>query len=165
MNKIDRQRTFTWENPMIGATEGAKMTGIQYLEAMKKRELPLPPVFEMMDVTEIEIEAGRVAFYFTPAEFHYNPIGKVHGGVISTLLDSAMGCTLHSLLPVGVGYTTLELKVNFLRPVTVKTGRMVCVGKVINQSARLGLAEAQLLDEAGNIYAHATSTCMVIGHK
>ena len=76
---MNRQRTFTWENPLIGATEGAKMTGIEYLEAMKKRELPLPPVFEMMDVTEIEIEAGRVAFYFTPAEFHYNPIGTEIG--------------------------------------------------------------------------------------
>jgi uncharacterized protein (TIGR00369 family) len=103
-----------------------------------------------------------VTFYFTPAEFHYNPIGTVHGGVITVLLDSAMGCTLHTLLPEGVVYTTIELKVNFLRPVTTKTGRMSCVGKVLNHGSKIGLVEAQLMDEQGKIYAHATSTCMIL---
>jgi uncharacterized protein (TIGR00369 family) len=162
MTELKRERTFTWGNPLIGASAGLKMSGIDYLKAMQQRALPLPPIFEMIDVNEIDIESGKVTFYFTPAEFHYNPIGTVHGGVITVLLDSAMGCTLHTLLPEGVVYTTIELKVNFLRPVTTKTGRMSCVGKVLNHGSKIGLVEAQLMDEQGKIYAHATSTCMIL---
>ena len=91
-----------------------------------------------------EAEAGRVVFSVEPAEYHYNPIGMVHGGLAATLCDSAMGCAIHSTLSAGVGYTTLELKVNFVRPLTVATGLVLCEGKVINVGSRVGTAEARV---------------------
>jgi uncharacterized protein (TIGR00369 family) len=108
-----------------------------------------------------EIEEGRVVFECIPAEYHYNPIGAVHGGLACTLADSAMGCAVHTMLPAGVGYTTLEIKTNLLRLITVETGRLLCEGKTIHVGGRIATAEARLTDEAGKLYAHATTTCMV----
>ncbi|HLP19602.1 MAG TPA: PaaI family thioesterase, partial [Chitinophagales bacterium] len=102
---------------------------------------------------------------FTPQEFHYNPIGTVHGGVISAILDSAMGCSLHTLLEAGTGYTTLELKVNFIKAITIQTGPVRAIGKVINQGGRTALTEAKLVDANGKLLAHATSTCLILQHK
>ncbi|MBC8075392.1 MAG: PaaI family thioesterase, partial [Chloroflexales bacterium] len=98
----------------------------------------------------------------TPAEYHYNPIGSVHGGVAATLCDSAMACAIHTTLPAGVGYTTLELKVNFVRPITVQTGRVTCEGTLIHMGGRVATAEARLTDASGALYAHATTTCLVL---
>lgn len=100
-------------------------------------------------------------FACEPAEYHYNPIGTVHGGLASTLLDSAMGCAVHSTLPAGAGYTTLELKVNMLRPIAVSTGRLLCEGRTVHVGGRVATAEGRLTDEAGKLYAHATTTCML----
>jgi uncharacterized protein (TIGR00369 family) len=108
-----------------------------------------------------ELDKGRVVFTLEPAEYHYNPIGSVHGGIISTICDSAMGCAVQSTLPAGTGYTTLELKVNFLRAVTLETGPMRCEGRVIHVGGRVATAEAYLTDGAGTRYAHATTTCMI----
>ncbi len=108
-----------------------------------------------------EIEEGRVVFECIPAEYHYNPIGAVHGGLACTLADSAMGCAVHTMLPAGVGYTTLEIKTNLLRPITVETGRLLCEGKTVHVGRSAAVAEARLTDEAGKLYAHATTTCMV----
>lgn len=102
-----------------------------------------------------------MSFLFEPQEFHYNPIGTVHGGVISAILDSAMGCSIHSLLPAGTGYTTLELKVNFLKAVTAQTGELSATGKVIHAGNRIALVEARLTDKHNIIYAHGVSTCMI----
>ena len=97
----------------------------------------------------------------TPAEYHYNPLGMVHGGLACTPLDSAMGCAVHTMLPAAIGYTTVELKVNFLRPITLQTGRLPCEGTTIHVGNRIATAEARLLDTSGELYGHATTTCMI----
>ncbi|MBO9675663.1 MAG: PaaI family thioesterase [Sphingobacteriaceae bacterium] len=159
---MERSRTITWDDPMKGAKEAMQMDGIAYLQAMSSNKLPLPPLLYTLDFSVSLIETGNVVFEFTPQEFHYNPIGTVHGGVITAILDSAMGCSVHSLLPAGKGYTTLELKVNFLKAITIKTGKLKTLGKVINLGGRTALVEAQLLDEHDTVYAHAVSTCLIL---
>lgn len=158
----ERTRTFTWSDPMIGAQAAPTMSGLDYLHAMGRGELPFPPIMALMNICVQEAEAGRVVFTVEPAEYHYNPIGSVHGGLACTLCDSAMGCAIHSTLPAGVGYTTLEVKVNFLRPLTVETGLVLCEGKVIHVGGRVATAEARVVDRAGKLYAHATTTCLIL---
>src|SRR5438094_2368014 len=101
-----RRRTFTWRDPMIGAQLAPTMCGLNYLNAMERGELPFPPIMALMNIGVQEAEEGRVVFSVEPAEYHYNPIGSVHGGLACTLCDSAMGCAIHTTLPAGVGYTT-----------------------------------------------------------
>jgi uncharacterized protein (TIGR00369 family) len=137
------------------------MSGLEYLRAIARGELPAAPMADLMGFGFHEIEEGRVVFECIPAEYHYNPIGAVHGGLACTLADSAMGCAVHTMLPAGVGYTTLEIKTNLLRLITVETGRLLCEGKTIHVGGRIATAEARLTDEAGKLYAHATTTCMV----
>ena len=158
---IERTRTFTWEDPAPSALAGQRMAGLDYLQAMSRGELPPPPIAELMGFEGFEAEHGRVTFFVTPAEFHYNPIGVVHGGLAATLFDSALGCAIHSTLPEGTGYTTLELKVNYLRPLTVDTGRVRCEATAIHVGGRVATAEARLLDADDRLYGHATTTCMI----
>lgn len=156
-----RTRTATWDDPRISASAARTMSGRAFLEAMVRGEVPAPPVMRLLNAGFYELDEGRVVFTLEPAEYHYNPIGSVHGGVISTFCDSAMGCAIQSTLPAGVGYTTLELKVNFLRAITVETGPLRCEGKIIHVGGRVATAEALLTDAEGRLYAHATSTCMI----
>ena len=114
-----------------------------------------------MGFTLTEVEPGRAVFECEPSESQYNPIGSVHGGVISTLLDAALSCAVHSTLPAGTAYTTAELKVNFVRPVVVETGRLRAEGRVIHGGSRLATADARLTDLAGKLYAHAVGTCLI----
>jgi uncharacterized protein (TIGR00369 family) len=158
----ERTRTFSWSDPLISARAAPTMRGLDFLKAMGRGELPLPPIMALMNIGVQEAEEGRVVFTVEPAEYHYNPIGMVHGGLACTLCDSAMGCSIHTMLPAGVGYTTLEMKVNFVRPLTVETGLVVCEGKVINVGSRVATAEARLTDRAGKLYAHATTTCLIL---
>ncbi len=156
-----RSRTVSWEDPAIGAEAAPNMSGLDYMRAIMRGELPPVPMGELMGFGPVELEEGRVVFECTPAEYHYNPIGTAHGGLACTLFDSAMGCAVHTMLPAGVGYTTLELKVNLLRAVTIETGRLLCEGKTIHVGGRIATAEARLTDEAGKLYGHATTTCMI----
>lgn len=158
----ERTRTFSWQDPMVGAKAGVSMSGLEYLQAIGRGEIAIPPIMALMNIDGFEVEAGRVVFSVVPAEYHYNPIGIVHGGLGCTLADSAMACAIHSTLPAGVGYTTLELKINFVRPLTIATGRVFCEGKVIHAGNRVATAEARLTDEADKLYAHATTTCLVL---
>jgi uncharacterized protein (TIGR00369 family) len=158
----ERSRTFSWDDPIHTAKAARSLAGMELLLAMGRGELPMPPVMQTLGIESGSLlEHGRIEFGLTPAEFHYNPIGTVHGGVISTICDTAMACAIHSTLPAGAGYTTLELKVNFLRPVTVATGALRCEGRVIHVGGRVATAEAHLRDAAGSLYAHSTTTCMV----
>ena len=158
---MKRIRTVAWEDPADGARAAAQMSGLEYLRAIARDELPTAPMAALLGFEFSEIEEGRVVFECVPAEYHYNPIGAVHGGLACTLFDSAMGCAVHTMLPAGVGYTTIELKVNFLRPITAETGRILCEGTAIHVGGRLATAEARLLDEGGKLYGHATTTCMI----
>ncbi|HEX6710586.1 MAG TPA: PaaI family thioesterase [Rubrobacter sp.] len=158
---IGRTRTVSWEDPAPGAEAARNMSGLEYLRAMMRGELPAPPMAALMGFGFVEIDEGRVVFECVPAEYHYNPIGAVHGGLACTLFDSAMGCAVHTELPAGVGYTTIELKVNLLRPITVQSGRLLCEGETIHVGGRIATAEARLKDKSGRLYGHATTTCMI----
>ena len=157
-----RTRTITWEDPTTAVQTGKTMSGIQYLKALQSGELPRPPISALIGMEITEVSEGRVVFSAEPAEYHYNPLGTVHGGIAATLLDSAMGCAVQSVLPFGTGYTTLELKVNYLRPMTGATGIVYCEGKVIHVGGRIATAEARLTDTSGKLYAHGTTTCILL---
>src|SRR5215212_12252641 len=161
-NRPERTRTVSWQDPSIGAKQAPAMSGLDYLLAIGRGELPRPPIMELLNIEPVEASAGRMVFAVVPAEYHYNPIGAVHGGLAATLCDSAMGCAIHTTLPAGVGYTTLELKINFVRPLTVSTGLVLCEGTVIHVGGRVGTAEARVTDRAGKLYAHATTTCLIM---
>jgi uncharacterized protein (TIGR00369 family) len=109
-----------------------------------------------------EIGEGRATFVCDPAEYHYNPIGLIHGGLAATLLDSAMGCAVHTTLPAGVGYTTLEIKVNYVRPIMAGKGTIRCEGTVIHRGSRTATASGRVIDDKGKLYAHATTTCLIL---
>ena len=158
----ERERTYSWGDPMESATAARTAAGVDLLRAVVAGELPGPPIAATLGFDLVEVEPGRVVFAFEPAEQHYNPIGSVHGGVYATLLDSAAGCAVHSMLPAGVGYTSLDLTVKFLRAMTVDTGRVTCVGTVTHLGGRTALAEARLLDAADRLLATAVSSILVI---
>jgi uncharacterized protein (TIGR00369 family) len=159
----DRERTITWQDPMPTARAARSIAGRELLEAMRAGSLPRPPIMETLGYEMVELGEGRAVFALQPAEFHYNPIGVVHGGVAATLLDTAMACAVHTLLPAGSGYTTLELKVNFVRALGVDSGRVTAEGTVVHLGQRVATAEGRLTGEDGRLYAHATTTCMVFG--
>ena len=155
-------RTFSWAPPGQGDLETLlALDGLAQLQAMVEGTMPPPPIMATLGFTDFRPEAGRVVVEMPAAEFHYNPLGGVHGGVISTLLDTAAACAVHSTLAPGELYTSLDLTVKFLRPVTVDSGLLTCEGTVIQRGRRTALAQAQLTDERGKLVAHATSTCMV----
>ena len=137
------------------------MAGSAFLRAMAARELPPPPIAALMGFDIEEVGEGRAVFTVEPREYHYNPIGVVHGGLAATLLDSAMGCAVHSMLPEGRAYTTLELKVNFVRALRGDMGLVRAIGKVIHLGGKIATAEGSILDAAGKLYAHGTSTCLL----
>jgi len=157
-----RTHTISWEDPLAGAQFGRTMSGLVYLKAMLEGVIPPPPISALMDMKITEVSEGRVVFSALPAEYHYNPLGTVHGGMAATLLDSALNCAIHSMLPAGTGYTTLEIKVNFLRPMTRETGIVYCEGEVIQVGKRVGTAEGRITDADGKLYAHATATCIIL---
>ncbi|NAW50328.1 hotdog fold thioesterase [Elizabethkingia argentiflava] len=161
MKKI---RTYTWNNPIETAQKAKSMSGFDFLKATENGEIPPSPLVSTLgfDEYKIDVKKGEVIFYFSPQEYHYNPIGTVHGGVITAVLDAAMGCTVHSLLPLGFAYTTLELKVNFMKAVTQECGKMRAKGSIIHSGKTTALVEADVQDENGKIYAHAVSTCLIM---
>jgi uncharacterized protein (TIGR00369 family) len=154
-----RARSFTWKDPRRIAAEARGKTGLELLRWLIAE--PHVPSAECLDFALVAADEGRAAFELTPAEFHANPMGAVHGGILATLCDSAAGAAVHSTLPVGASYTTLEIKVSFLRPVTIETGRVRCEGTLISRGSRIAVAQAHLRDAAGKLCAHATSTCMI----
>jgi uncharacterized protein (TIGR00369 family) len=159
----ERTRTYAWEDPLASFTEGATMSGLDYLRAMADGKIPPPPIAATMGFDGLaEVEEGRVVFAMIPQEHHYNPIGSVHGGVYATLLDSACGCAVQSLLPQGDFYTSIDLTVKFLRGMSKDTGPVRCIGTVTHIGRRTALAEARIEDADGKLYATAVSSCMII---
>jgi uncharacterized protein (TIGR00369 family) len=157
----ERSRTFSWSDPLVNAAHVGRRGGLEMLRGMIAGELPPPPVMKLLGMDQLEADEGRVVVWMTAQEFHYNPLGTVHGGILSTLLDTATGCAVHSTLPAGVGYTSLDLTTKFLRPVTVASGMLRCEGTVLSRGRRTALAEAKLTDERGSLVAHATSSCLL----
>lgn len=148
----------------IGVASPAELrarSGVEFFEAIGRGQLPTPPISQTLDIWPVEWEAGRMVFQGTPRPEHYNPIGSVHGGWTAAMLDSAVGCAIHSMLPAGKGYTTLELKVNYIRAVTAQVGPLRAEGKVIHLGGQIATAEGRLQDALGKLYAHATTTCLI----
>ncbi|MFJ5307143.1 PaaI family thioesterase [Streptomyces sp. NPDC088350] len=158
---MGRSRTYEWEDPGVSAAAVGQATGLEFLREVMAGRLPAPPIGATVNFALDEVEYGHAVFSLIPGEEHYNPIGSVHGGVFATLLDSAAGCAVQSTLPQGMGYTSLDLSVRFLRPVTADTGRIRAVGTVLNAGRRTALAQAELFDGKDRLLAHATSSCLL----
>ena len=161
MSAMSRRRAYAWEDQTPTRSAGATLDGLAVLQAIGREELPLPPALRTLDIEPIEAEPGRVTFALNPAEFHLNPFGLVHGGVLAALLDTAMGCAVHSLLQPGVGYVTAELSVRFLRPVTVASGSLTCTGEVVRPGRGSMTVQATVTDDAGSCVATGGATCIV----
>ena len=157
-----RTRTYAWDDPTPAAHAAATMKGTEFLQAIADRELPAPPMAHTLGLSLDEVEEGRAVFSADPAEWLYNPMGSVHGGFVATLLDSALGCAVHSTLPAGTGYTTVELKVNMVRALTATTGRILCEATIVHAGSRIATAEARVVDANGKLYAHGSTTCLIL---
>jgi uncharacterized protein (TIGR00369 family) len=139
----------------------AGRTGLEVMQAMLAGELPFPHIADTLDFSLVEVAPGKAVFQGTPQLKHYNPLGTVHGGWYATLLDSALGCAVHTLMPAGRAYTTAELSVNIVRAASHKTGPLRATGTVIHCGRQLATAEARIVGPDGKLYAHATTTCLV----
>lgn len=139
----------------------AGKTGLEMMQAMLKGEIPFAAIAKTLDFTLLSVGPGVAVFQGTPLAQHLNPLGTIHGGWIATVLDSALGCAIHTMMPVGRSYTTAELSVNYVRGVTPKVQRVRAEGKVIHCGRQLATAEARLVGPDGTLYAHATTTCLV----
>jgi uncharacterized protein (TIGR00369 family) len=158
-----RTRTIEWEDPMASAAAGAGMKGIDYMRALAAGVVPPPPIAVLLNMRPVEVEPGHALFEGAPAEEHYNPIGVVHGGYAATLLDSALGCAVHTTLDLGEAYTTLSLEVKMVRPVTAEVELVHAEAEVLYRGRRQATAQAKLTDAAtGKLLAHGTATCMII---
>jgi uncharacterized protein (TIGR00369 family) len=159
---VSSVRSYEWYDPQPIADAARRLDGLSFLRAMADGTLPPPPIVSTMGLTLLEVDAGRVVFSIEPGGFHYNPIGSVHGGVYATILDSATGCAVHTTLPAGVAYTSLDLSVKFLRAATTDSGTLRCEGTVVQAGRRTALATAHLTGPGGRLYATATSSCLII---
>ncbi len=164
-DRNERRITVEWDDPFVPLASARELSGIEYLQRMLAGECAAAPISRLLGFRLTDVSNGHAEFECTPGEQHYNPIGVVHGGLAMTLLDSAMGCSIHSLLPKGAGYTTLEVKVNLVRAVTQQTGLVRAIGRVIHQGRSTVTAEGRLEDSAGKLYAHGTTTCIILGDR
>jgi uncharacterized protein (TIGR00369 family) len=156
-------RTITWQDPTVSAAAGAQMAGLDYVRAIQTGEIPPPPIAVVMNYSIAELEEGRAVFEGEPGEEHYNPIGVVHGGYAATILDSALGCAVHTTCPVGVGYTSQTLEVKYLRPITRDTGTVRCEADVVYRGRKTATSEARLTEaNSGKLLATGTSTCLIL---
>lgn len=158
---MGRTRTYEWEDPAVTASGVGLASGLDSLREIQAGRIPRAPIGATLGISLDEVDEGRVVFSLIPGEEHYNPIGSVHGGVYATLLDSAAGCAVHSTLPLGMGYTSIDLAVKFLKPIKVDTGRVRAIGTVVSRGRQTALAEARLVDARDRLLAHATSSCML----
>lgn len=158
---MKRERTFTWDDPTLTAQAARGMSGLAFLRGLHDGTVPPAPVGALIGMAFTEIEEGRVVMRLTPAEYHYNPIGTMHGGILATLLDSVLGCAIHSTLPAGRAYTTLEIKVNYIRAVTARSGELAAEGKTVHAGRRSGVAEGRVTDAQGRLCATASTTCLI----
>jgi uncharacterized protein (TIGR00369 family) len=160
---MSRSLTVSWDDPQAAFAAGVKLAGLDYMRELIAGRIAPPPIMKLLGYRLAEVGEGLAVFECEPGEQHYNPIGVVHGGLAMTLLDSAMGCAVHTRLPLGKGYTTLEVKVNLVRAITTQTGTVRAIGKVIHFGGKTATAEARLEDAAGKLYAHASTTCILLG--
>ena len=158
------ERTFSmsWTDPVASAQAGLSMAGLDYMRAVVRGELGRPPIAALLGMTVVEVEEGRALFALEPSERHYNPIGVVHGGIAATILDSAMGCAVHTTLPADWSYGTLDLSARFTRPITTQTGRILCEGVVVHRGRSTATTEGRVwAEDGGKLLAHGTGSALL----
>ena len=157
-----RSRVLRWQDPVASAAAGFELSGLDYLRAIAAGELPPPPIAVTMRMGPTEVSEGHVVFEGEPGEEHYNPIGTVHGGYAATLLDSALGCAVQTMLPAGTGYATATLELKYLRPLTRDTGRVTAEAHIVHIGRTQATAEARVTDAEGRTLATGTTTCLIL---
>lgn len=158
-----RERTYTWEDPKAFVDAAAQLSGLEFLHRIGRGDLPPAPAGATTGIVPVAVGDGWAEFEMRPAEWHFNPIGSVHGGMLAGLADSALGCAVHSKLPAGTGYTSLDLTIKFTRAATLESGVLRCRAEVVSIGRRTATAEARVLDGRGRVVAHAVATCLLIG--
>jgi uncharacterized protein (TIGR00369 family) len=156
-----RQKLVEWYDPMNLAAVAADLSGFDFLTALANGDLPAAPIAALMGFRPVDVEVGRVSFVYTPDESTYNPIGVVHGGLVCTLADTVIGCAVHSSLAAGLGYTSIDLNVSYLRPVTSTSGLVRATGTLTKPGRRVAFASAEIIDGDGKLVATATGSCLV----
>lgn len=160
-----RNKSFAWVDPLATAEQVVGMSGLEYMHAVRDGSAPWPPMGVLMNFEMVEAERGRVVITCTPGEEHYNPLGIIHGGLLCTLLDTVIGCATHTTLEQGTGYTSIELKVSYMRPVTLDTGPLTGTGTVTKDGRRVVFAEGTVTDAEGNLVATASSSLLVLSPR
>jgi uncharacterized protein (TIGR00369 family) len=160
-----RAKTVQWYDPMItaaAAAAGSGLSGLEFLRAIRDGKLPAPPIAALLGFRPVEVREGYVVFEGTPDESVYNPIGMVHGGYVCTLADTVAACAVHTTLPAGVGYTSIDLNVSYTRRITSESGTLRAVGTIVKPGRRVAFCQAEILDTAGKVVATATSSCLIM---
>jgi uncharacterized protein (TIGR00369 family) len=152
----------SWHDPAVIASSSARLSGLEVVQALVDGRVPPPPIAVLMNMRLREAQHGLAIFECTPAEEFYNTIGAVHGGLMCTLADSAAGCAVHTTLAAGTGYTSVDITVNYLRPVTLASGTLVATGRVVKSGRRMSLATAEIHDGSGRLVTTASSNCLII---
>jgi uncharacterized protein (TIGR00369 family) len=159
----ERVRSFSWSDPLVTARAAASLPGLEAIRKIAAGELPPPPIASLLGFEITLVAEGRVIFAITPEEWMYNPIGSVHGGVAATLLDSSLGCAIHTTLAAGRRYTTSDLQVRFVRALSAGSGRVLADSHVVHVGRRLATAEGRMYAEGdGKLFAHATTSCLIL---
>ncbi len=161
----DRTRSFSWSDPLAAASALSRLPGLDAIRAIASGELPPPPIAELLGMSITHVDAGHVIFALEPAEWMYNPIGSVHGGIAATILDSSLGCAVHTTLAAGVGYTTSDLQVRYVRAMSADSGRVLAESRVVHSGRRLATAEGRLYAEGDpdRLFAHGSTSCLILG--
>ena len=159
---MTRERTYTWEDPKVLTDAGRDLSGLDFLSKIGNGELPEAPAGATTGIVPVAVGDGWAEFAMEPAEWHFNPIGSVHGGMLAGLADSALGCAVHTKLPAGTGYTSLDLAIKFTRAANLDSGVLRCRADVISIGRRTATAEAQVVDSSGRVVAHAIATCLLL---
>jgi uncharacterized protein (TIGR00369 family) len=157
-----RTKTISWYDPMLSAAAGRSLTGIEMLRAIRDGEIPRPPIAAVFGFEITEVEPGLVVFSCVPDESAYNPIGVVHGGLVCTLADTVSACAVHTTLEAGVAYTSIDLNVSYLRPVTLDSGALTATGRLTKPGRRVAFSSAEIVDCRGKLVATATSSCLIM---
>jgi len=157
-----RSKRVAWHDPIVTARARGELSGLAFLEAIRDGRFPPPPIAVLLNFTLVSVDVGQVVFECVPDESVYNPIGLVHGGLVCTLADTVAACAVQSTLAAGVGYTSIDLNVSYLRPLTTETGVLRGTGRVTKPGRRVGFADAQICDASGRLVATASTSCLII---
>jgi len=157
----ENNRTISWKDPMQIAQDCEAMNGLQYWQAIQFGKVSPTPINTLIGIDVVEVDKGRIVLAITPEEYHYGSFGTIQNGLTATLLDTAIGSAIHTTLPAGTGYTTIDINIRYMRSITLETGIIYCEGSVIQVNGRVANVGAKVFDKTKKLYAHATAKCMI----